>query len=412
MLVYLQTNTNSNTSMNITFNLKTPKDPESRIVMVVYLGEKLPLRYSTGLKIPTKFWNNSIQKVRVTKEIPSARRINDTLDDLRRLCEDFHRSNPLPSSSKLKEYLDIQTGKIIIEKETFFSLFEKYIELNSNKKHINAYINTYKALQTFEDAPIEDIGFEYMDRFKNNYLQSKITRYKYQGKNPSISYFGAHIKCIKAVINYYRKRGYKYNPSLNDVKKESTESDSIYLSLDEIKKIEEVPLKGAKEKARDLFIIGCYTAMRVSDYKCLSRENIRDDKIYKTTKKTDERVVIPLHPKVKELLEKYDYQLPSISDVLINRYIKDVAKLAGIEEGIQITRHEGFEKKSYIKKKWELVSSHTARRSGATNMFLAGIPTILIMMITGHKTEKSFLRYVKVTKEQSADILSKHPFFK
>ena len=62
-------------------------------------------------------------------------------------------------------------------------------------------------------------------------------------------------------------------------------------------------------------------------------------------------------------------------------------------------------------KKYELVSTHTARRSGATNMYIAVIPTLAIMKITGHKTEKAFLKYIKISEEENAEMLAKHCFF-
>lgn len=65
----------------------------------------------------------------------------------------------------------------------------------------------------------------------------------------------------------------------------------------------------------------------------------------------------------------------------------------------------------YFLQKCELVKTHTARRSGATNMYLAGIPTIAIMKITGHKTEKEFMKYIKITEEQTAMELMNHPYF-
>ena len=69
------------------------------------------------------------------------------------------------------------------------------------------------------------------------------------------------------------------------------------------------------------------------------------------------------------------------------------------------------EKKTRIVEKCNLVKTHTARRSGATNMYLAGIPTIAIMKITGHKTEKEFMKYIKITEEESAMELMNHPYF-
>lgn len=398
--------------MNITFNLRNPNDDLSRVIMVVYLGEKLPLRYSTGLKIPTKFWNASVQRLRVVREHPHAKSQNDLLDQLKRHCEDYARKHAILTSKELKSFLDEKLNRQKEKKNTLITLLSQYIENNPLKSNISSYRNTLKALKEFEDTDFDKVTYDYLERFKVHYLSSKIERFKYKGKSPSANYFYSHIKNIKSIVNHYRKRGYQTDDSIKDFNKEITETDSIYLSAAEIEAMEKLTLTGTRDKARDLFLTGCYTALRVSDYGCLKKENIRDGKIYKTTKKTGERVVIPLHPKVKAILEKYDYQLPVVSDVLINRYIKSVAKMAGIDKDIQITRQEGFEKISYTKKKWELVSSHTARRSGATNMYLAGISPISIMMITGHRSEKSFLNYIKVTKEQNAELLAQHAFFK
>lgn len=61
--------------------------------------------------------------------------------------------------------------------------------------------------------------------------------------------------------------------------------------------------------------------------------------------------------------------------------------------------------------KWQVISSHTARRSFATNAYLAGIPVFRIMLITGHKTEESFFRYIRIGKAENARELAQHPFF-
>ena len=68
-------------------------------------------------------------------------------------------------------------------------------------------------------------------------------------------------------------------------------------------------------------------------------------------------------------------------------------------------------KKMRLVDKCDLVKTHTARRSGATNIYLAGIPTIAIMKITGHKTEKEFMKYIKITEEQTAMELMNYPYF-
>lgn len=83
----------------------------------------------------------------------------------------------------------------------------------------------------------------------------------------------------------------------------------------------------------------------------------------------------------------------------------------GITEKNEVSYVENGEKKTYLVDKCDLVKTHTARRSGATNMYLTGIPTIAIMKITGHKTEKKFMKYIKITEEQTAMELMNHPYF-
>ena len=111
-------------------------------------------------------------------------------------------------------------------------------------------------------------------------------------------------------------------------------------------------------------------------------------------------MTIPLHPVVSEILEKYEYQMPDIiSNQKFNDYIKEVGKLAGINDNEVITKTIGGKLTSESLPKYELISSHTGRRSFCTNMYKRGLPTLMIMSISGHKNEKSFLKYIKVRQD-------------
>ena len=162
-------------------------------------------------------------------------------------------------------------------------------------------------------------------------------------------------------------------------------------------------------------MIGCYTALRFSDYCRISKENILtrvNGKVIEiTTKKTGQKVIIPIHPYLLQILKKYDYNVPKTHEQKINQRIKIIGQLAEINEDITIESVQGGMKVKKTVKKYELIKTHTARRSGATNMYLLDMNTIDIMKITGHKTETSFMKYIKVTKEETADKLAKHPFF-
>ena len=198
----------------------------------------------------------------------------------------------------------------------------------------------------------------------------------------------------------------------------TAEVENIYLTESEIKVLADLDLSGDrhKEVARDIFLVGCYTAQRFSDYSTINEGNIRTLEsgqrvIDLKQQKTGNHVIIPVRPELQAILDKYENRLPKSYEQKVNKYIKDVAREAGITEKIEVSYIENGEKKTHIVEKCDMVKTHTARRSGATNMYLAGIPTIAIMKITGHKTEKEFMKYIKITEEQTAMELMNHPYF-
>ena len=167
------------------------------------------------------------------------------------------------------------------------------------------------------------------------------------------------------------------------------------------------------ERVRDLFILGCYTGLRFSDFTQIVKENILEgNKIKIRTQKTNELVVIPVHPFVKEILEKYDGNIPApISNQKMNEFLKKVGEEAEIKEMIMSSITRGGIMERNTTEKYNLITTHTARRSFATNLYLADVPAITIMKITGHKTDKSFLRYIRISQEENANKLLNHPFF-
>ncbi|MBV5334409.1 MAG: tyrosine-type recombinase/integrase, partial [Sulfuricurvum sp.] len=217
-----------------------------------------------------------------------------------------------------------------------------------------------------------------------------------------------------------------------DFKRAEAEADNIYLTVDELIKLhsavitealilEEYPdLKGklidlkikALHLARCKFLVGAFTALRVSDFKRIEEINISDNRIRIRTVKGDKGVVIPVHWVIKELLNNGFDMSTKISEQKINKHIKRICKYAGIITPISLSKFEKGKRITVAKPKCDWVTTHTARRSGATNMFIAGIPSISIMKITGHRTEKSFMKYIKISQEENAELLSDHAFFK
>lgn len=239
-------------------------------------------------------------------------------------------------------------------------------------------------------------------------------------KDYSINTIGRHVKELKIIMRAAREEGLHDNSTIESRKFRvlTAEVENIYLTESEIKAIAALDLSKDKHKdiARDVFLVGCYTAQRFSDYSTINEGNIRTLESGQTVidlkqQKTGNHVVIPMRPELQTILAKYENRLPKSYKQKVNKFIKEVAREAGITDKLEVSYIENGEKKTRIVEKCELVKTHTARRTGATNMYLAGIPTIAIMKITGHKTEKEFMKYIKITEEQNATELMNHPYF-
>ena len=129
-------------------------------------------------------------------------------------------------------------------------------------------------------------------------------------------------------------------------------------------------------------------------------------------KKTGAKVTIPCSSQLKAILEKYDYQMPKLYDQVINRYIKEIAQLAGLDDLIEIETTKGGTPIKEKVPKYKLVHSHTARRTGATLMYLSGIEVYDIMKITGHQTPEMLRKYIKADSLEVAEKLAdKYDYF-
>jgi integrase len=145
----------------------------------------------------------------------------------------------------------------------------------------------------------------------------------------------------------------------------------------------------------------------------VKKDHIKNGNICIKMQKTGDVVVIPLHPVVVRIMKKYKESSPNslpqvVSNQKMNDYLKDIGRLAKLKQPVLINETKGNLKVETMHKKYELISTHTARRSFATNLYLEDFPTLSIRKITGHKTEAAFLRYIKMDGEQSASRLKEH----
>lgn len=404
-----------------TFILKEPKSLDPTLVYLIFRFNNVKLKYSTGQKITPKFWNPKREKQRAkeTRMFPGYAEFNTLLDNLengahneyRRLLNDKIPPTPDLLRPALDEILQKGNGK----QKDLISFADFLVDSTDRSKGTKKQLRqTIRNLREFKKASslslhLDSINLEFYDQFVDFLMK------KNYGKNT----IRTIIKNLKVFMNEAVDRKLTTDLQFKNKRFRTVEepSESIYLSEKELKRIIELDLTDNPrlDKIRDLFIIGCYTGLRFSDLVQLRDENInREGTLVKVkTQKTGEIVVVPLKSYVKEILKKYDGVPPnSISNQKMNEYLKELGEMATLSDEVIITATKGGERQSEVFRKWELITTHTARRSFATNAYLQNVPTISIMKITGHRTEKSFLKYIKISQEDNANKLVNHPFFK
>ena len=413
---------------NLNFNLRKKESDTPTPINLVIRWNNQRLVYPTYEKIHPDFWNFGKQRAKETKKFPEYPEFNYRLDNIKKQANNVfrtflndHNSQP-PTPKELKSELDKVFKREVTEKDvTLLSFIDTFIN-DSQKirspKTIEVYKTTLKHLKGYIlFKRLKTLNFENIDLdFYTNFVE-------YLSKHLNLSYnsVGKYIKTLKTFMGEATERNYNTNLAFKSMKFKTYQkpTDQIYLTEKELTAIYELDLSNNKrlEKARDLFIVGCYTALRFSDFSRIKTENIietENGNILKfRTQKTDEVVYIPIHYRVQEIIKKYENKLPpAISNQKMNKYIKEVGELAGINDEVTQQEKRGNLQFTTTVKKYELITTHTARRSGATNMFKSGIPTINIMKITGHKTEKAFMQYIRISQEENAEMLLNHNFFK
>ena len=218
---------------------------------------------------------------------------------------------------------------------------------------------------------------------------------------------------VVACVNRMRKEGIQVGRDYEDFPLKEEEVTTVALSDEEVERIYQLKLNKKSAIIRDLFVFACETGLRYSDLVALQGNNIQGNILTVRTSKTGALVCIPLRRRAREIIARHGGAVKyKDSQTNFNKCVKTLCRKAGITEKAlcEYTVGTRFVRRSIPK--YKLVSSHTGRRSFATNAYFAGIPVIRIMLITGHKTEQAFFRYIRVGKKENAKALSELPFFK
>tara|TARA_R110001606_G_C15349139_1_gene647405 strand:+ start:291 stop:1529 length:1239 start_codon:yes stop_codon:yes gene_type:complete len=389
-------------------------------------SNRIDLTARTGLVTKFDNWSDTKQKIKPKVNAKQKDFINNSLKDLeayiiQQYNIDFNSRQPI-TKSWLKDNVSRffgRTKKDELHKAYFVEWIKEFLLTAENriykgnkitKSTKDNYTKVYNRLVEFETFTNTKLRFEDIDlkfytvfvnyckdekKYSNNTIGNLITR---------IKFFCRQIELENLPINPQFKH--------SEFMAVSNKTFDIYLTETEINKVYNYDFSKSLrlDNVRDLFIIGLRTGLRVSDFLQLKNIDINKGFIEIETTKTKETVIIPLHNQVKEIIKKSSNKLPrTISDQNFNLYIKEICKDVGITETVKgaIVNPETNRKEVGHYEKYKLVSSHTCRRSFASNLY-GNLPNMVIMSITGHKTETSFLKYIKITKKENAETLKRY----
>jgi len=419
--------------MEISFYLKSSSTLTKTSIFARISYEGNQIKYYPSEKINPKYWDKETHRASKKKTFPEYPEFNTRLNNIEADILNVYRKylndndNKLPSPGALKILLDKELKKVEPKQDngkTFLGFFAEFIKQSKNggrvqpvsgklygKGTIKGYQGTLTKLIAYQGKRKRIIDFKNIDLdFYTNYME-----YLAKELILSTNSMGKEIKIIKVVLNEATERGLNDNTQFKS-KRFSTvteKSEAIYLNEAELEELEKLDLKDnlRLDNARDLFLIGCFSGLRYSDFSKLTPEQISGGFIrIKEQTKTGQPIVIPVHPVIKRIIEKYKGGLPhTLANQKLNKYLKEIGeKLPCLNVPFNTTITKGGMKVLRSNKKWELLITHTGRRSFASNEYLNGMPSITIMAITGHRTEKAFLSYIKLTPDEHAQILKLH----
>ena len=407
------------------------KDTRSDSPTCIYMQSKYNcyerLMLTTGEKILPAHWDFKAKRAVVKFNRLEYPAVNDWLDKMEMAAKDYIRNckfqSYTPTANELKGHLEkkfnLNSKPVVVVPKiapvTLLAFINKFI-INEVNNKTEGTIFVYKTCRKHLIEFItllgkKDVDFNEIDEDFYNGFISHLNNLNF-AKNT----VGKQIKVLKTFLNAATDRGINQNLFFKSklFKKPIEDVDKIYLTESEIHRINSLDLQNEKslDVVRDLFIIACYTGFRFSDFSTLTKEHISDNYITKTTLKTRAKVIIPIHPIVREILKKYDNEIPrSYTNAHVNELLKVIAERAKINTDIEIIKTIAGKTVKNSYKKWELVTTHAGRRSFATNSYLAGLPAISIMKLTSHKSEAVFLKYICVSELENAELIQGHEFF-
>ncbi|MEX2591587.1 MAG: site-specific integrase [Anditalea sp.] len=419
------------------------KRGEQPLTLLIHLASQRK-KVGTGINLIPELWSGERQQIlnlttklkfqlqkKYGDNLPNKHSLiqyQDDLIDLKnkvRKLEESYRSKGIAYSVEMLVEKIKESKQQLTKKEDpsnlIYDFIDRYIqehELTRVKGSLVVYKSLKKHLKNYQAKTrtkirFDKIDYNFMQSFQNHLIGwEEVHETTGTVKSLNNITIAKQLSTLKTFLGYARRQGIKVNDGYKDFSIKKDKLEVIALTQAELDRLFNFNLSSNKrlDQVRDLFCFSCVTGFRFSDLQQLRREHIKEMEIRLTIKKTKEPSIVPLNSYSKAILKKYKNlasPIPIISNQKFNKYVKELCKLAEIDDPIEIIRYKGATKQSTMYKKYEIISAHTGRKTFATLSLEKGIPAETVMKITGHADYKSFQRYVKVTEERKRNEMQK-----
>ena len=399
---------------NVSFNLlknKRNKSGECPVMMVLtFDGNRV--RKQLKVKAKEKHWSGVKSRLKppLKGEPDNHYEVyNTVLDRYQAKVRDIFNNALLHDIKPTKEYVENQLNEkflSLVRNRPFFEVFAEFTESYKStkaertyKKH-NTALSFFKEFQSYTryEMRFDSINLEFFDRLQRYAFIERAAN----GKRVCLdNYFAVLVASLKTFLTWAHERGYNKFETYKKFKASGRDIDIIYLTFDELMKLSDFTFQDEKlNRVRDIYCFGCFTGLRYSDLKALDASHIQGNVITKTIVKTKEKLKIYLNDFALDILKKYEstpyYPLPKVSEPKFNKFIKDCCKEAGIDKPETITKYSGGKANVITVPKYELITSHTARKTFTTLSVEGNVNLKVLKSMTGHKKDASFNKYIDI----------------
>ena len=391
------------------------------MIRVRWNSKKNEVGFSVGYTIDPLKWDSDKQLVKsntthkIGGKIVYAREINNAIRSFLVCIEEvfakYDLHSKIPTTTDLKELVNEKLGRVKQETvdedkvKTLKDIFTEFLLLRPQEGNWGDKIHEkYDQMWTQLSSCDPNITLETLDQSKVQELVGWYIKNDYCNRT-----IQKQIRILKSFLRWVSRHGYTINSGVLEFKLrlKVIPRTVTFLKYKELMHFFHYEFPKEKEylsKARDMFCFMAFTSLRYSDLAALKPVNLVDGCLDFCTEKTDDKLHIALNEHAQQIIEKYSWYkgdtiFPVPSNQKLNDYLKEAAKLAGLDREISQVYFKGNTRHEDTYKFWEQISCHDARRTFVCCSLALGIPASVVMSATGHSDYATMKPYIEVADE-------------